>query len=84
MALADRLKNLFKQGEGAVGSHKDQSHQAVDKAADMVDQRTHGKYSDKIDKAQQKADEAVDKMGEEGAGGTAQTPGQQGGSGTGA
>ena len=65
MALADRLKRLFKQGEGAVGSHKDQSHQAVDKAADQVNQRTHGKYGDQIDKAQEKADEAINKMGDE-------------------
>jgi hypothetical protein len=62
MALADRLKSLFKQGGGAVASHKDQAHQAVDKVAAEANQRTGGKYGDQIDKAGKKADEAIDQM----------------------
>jgi hypothetical protein len=63
MALLDSLKNLFKQGESQVSQHKDQAHDAVQKAGDEVDKRTGGKYGDKVDTAQQKADDAIDKMG---------------------
>lgn len=94
MALADRFKTLFKQGEGAIASNKGKAHQAVDKAAAEADKRTKGKYSDQIRKAEQKADEAVDdmrepepsgthdRMGEHGATGTEHPQRPQGGGGT--
>jgi MT0933-like antitoxin protein len=74
MALADRLKGLFKKGEGAIASNKDKAHQAVDKAAAEADKRTQGKYSDQIHTAEQKAGDAVDKMDEPGGSGTAGDP----------
>ena len=77
MALADRLKSLFKQGQGAVAANPDKAHQAVDKVAAEVDKRTHGKYGDQIQTAGQKADEAVDKLGEQGGDGTAGNPGSR-------
>jgi MT0933-like antitoxin protein len=79
MALADRLKSLFKQGEGAVAANKDKAHQAVDKVAAEADQRTHGKYSDQIQKAEQKANETVDNMREQEGSGSADRAGDQGG-----
>src|ERR1700744_6160688 len=83
MAFADRLKGLFKQGEGAIAANKDKAHQAVDKAAAEADKRTHGKYSDQIHQAEQKADEAVDRMREQEGGATGQHrgTGDQGGTG---
>ena len=35
------------------------SDQAIDKAGDAVDSATDGKFSDQVDAAQQKADEAI-------------------------
>jgi hypothetical protein len=64
MALADRLKRLVKQGEGVIASNKDTAHQVVDKVAAEADKRTRGKYSNKIRKAERKAGEAVDRMGD--------------------
>ena len=77
MAFADRLKGLFKQGQGAVASNPDKAHEAVDKAAAAADKLTHGKYGDQIQPAGQKADEAVDKLGEQGGDGTAGNPGSR-------
>jgi hypothetical protein len=79
MALADRLKSLFKQGGGAVASHKDQAHQAVDKVAAEANKRTGGRYDDQIDKAEKKADEAIEQMDDPaGRGQGAHPPGGQG------
>ncbi|CCH78892.1 conserved hypothetical protein [Nostocoides japonicum T1-X7] len=43
--------------------HADQvekvSDQAIDKAGDVVDEKTGGKYADQVDTAQQKADDAI-------------------------
>lgn len=74
MAFADRLKSLFKQGEGVVASNKDKAHQAVNTAAEQADKRTGGKYSDQIRRAEQKAGDAVDKMGDEEGSGSAGAP----------
>jgi TRAP-type C4-dicarboxylate transport system substrate-binding protein len=62
MALLDSLKNLFKQGGSQVAAHKDQAHQAVQKVGDEVDKRTGGKYEGQVDSAQQKADDAINKL----------------------
>lgn len=66
MALADRLKSLFKSGESAVSTHKDQAHDAVKKVADEADKRTGGKYDSQIDSAEQKANDAIEKMDDTG------------------
>jgi len=55
MALLDKLKGLVKEREGQIRS-------AVDKAGDFVDDKTKGKYHDKIAKAGEKADKALDKV----------------------
>jgi len=60
MGLADKLKNLTKKAEDAAAGHKDQMHQAVQKAEAAADQRTGGKYHDQIQKAGAKADAFVD------------------------
>jgi MT0933-like antitoxin protein len=71
MAFADKLKDILKQGEGALAANKDKAHEAVNKVADQADKRTQGKYSEQIRNAEQKAGEAVDKIAERGAGGPA-------------
>lgn len=63
MGLGDKFKNLAKQAQDAVADHKDQIHDAVDKVSVAADQRTHGKYTDKIARFGQKAGSAVDRVG---------------------
>ena len=40
-----------------IDEHDDKVDQAIEKAGDLVDDRTDGKYADKIDKAQDVAQE---------------------------
>jgi ABC-type transporter Mla subunit MlaD len=55
MSFLDKAKDAL-QGKG------DQVSDAIDKAADVIDDKTGGKHSDKIDAAADKAKEAVDKL----------------------
>jgi hypothetical protein len=57
MGILDRLKGLLK-GKGK------QVESAIDKAADVADDKTGGKYSDQIDTAADKAKDVVDKLDE--------------------
>ncbi len=45
-----------------VDQHADKITDGIDKAADFIDEKTGGKFADKIDMVQTKADEMVDKM----------------------
>jgi DNA-binding protein H-NS len=63
MGLTDRLKGLTKKAEETAVEHKDQIHQAVEKAEVTADQRTGGKYHEQIQKAGAKADSLVDGLG---------------------
>ncbi|HEV2924767.1 MAG TPA: antitoxin [Solirubrobacteraceae bacterium] len=60
MGIADRLKGLTSKAEDAAAEHKDQIHEAVEKAQVAADERTGGKYHDQIQKAAAKADTLVD------------------------
>ena len=57
MGLFDKVKNL-------AGQHADKVDGAIDKAADMADERTGGKYADHIDKGAEAAKGFVDGDGE--------------------
>jgi MT0933-like antitoxin protein len=54
MGFLDKLKDLVSKNKGAVDS-------AIDKAGDVVDQKTQGKYAQHVDKVQDAAKKAVDK-----------------------
>jgi ABC-type transporter Mla subunit MlaD len=60
MGIADKLKGLTNKAEDKAAEHKDQIHEAVEKAEAAADQRTGGKYHDQIQKAAAKADTFVD------------------------
>ncbi|MEU6941057.1 antitoxin [Streptomyces rubiginosohelvolus] len=47
MSAMDKIKKMLK-------GHEDQAGKGVDKAGDMVDDRTKGKYSGQVDSAQDK------------------------------
>ncbi|TSD96651.1 antitoxin [Skermania sp. ID1734] len=52
--LADKAKDLASE-------HKDQVEAAVEKAGDIVDEKTGGKFAQVVDKAQEAAKNALDK-----------------------
>ncbi|MEU1123562.1 antitoxin [Streptomyces sp. NPDC005899] len=74
MGFLDNLKAKLAPAKDKVGDlaqqHGDKIDQGLDKAARTVDQRTKGKYSDKITSGTQKAKEAVDRLGQKNAGGS--------------
>lgn len=55
MSILDKLKGLLK-GKG------EQANSAIDKVADVADDKTGGKYTEKIEDAADKAKEIVDKL----------------------
>jgi ElaB/YqjD/DUF883 family membrane-anchored ribosome-binding protein len=64
MGLADRLKRLTKKAEDTADEHKDQIHEAVQKAEVAADQRTGGAYHEQIQNAGAKVDGFVDRIKE--------------------
>ena len=62
MALSDKLKDLRSKAEEAVVERKDQINQAVQKAGEVADQRTGGRYHEKIQKVGGKAVGLVDSL----------------------
>ncbi len=53
MGFMDKIKDM-------VSSNTDKAKQGIDKAGDMIDDKTGGKFADKIDMAQEKAAGMVD------------------------
>jgi antitoxin protein of toxin-antitoxin system len=60
MGIADKLKDLKTKAVDATVEHNDKIHGAVEKAAATADERTGGKYHDRIQKAGAKASSIVD------------------------
>ncbi|MGV0642055.1 antitoxin [Mycolicibacterium sp. XJ879] len=58
MAFLDKVKNL-------VARNADKVDTAIDKAGDVVDQKTQGKYAQHVDKAQDAAKKYVNKSNPE-------------------
>ena len=54
MGFLDKIKNL-------ASKNADKVEMAIDKAGDIVDQKTQGKYAGQVDKVQDAAKKAVDK-----------------------
>ncbi|MBY6413102.1 antitoxin [Rhodococcus sp. BP-252] len=59
MGFADNLKGLVDKGKKAAAENSDKIESAVDKAGDFIDNKTGGKYSDKVDKVQEAAKKAI-------------------------
>jgi hypothetical protein len=53
---------LLDKAKGLLGKHDEQAKQGIDKVADVVDDKTGGKHTEKIDDAAEKAKGAVDKL----------------------
>ncbi|MFJ9245786.1 antitoxin [Streptomyces sp. NPDC101776] len=54
MSFMDKVK-------GMLGQHSDQAKQGVDRAGDMIDERTGGKHAKQVDMAQDKANDFIDR-----------------------
>ncbi|MDJ0393876.1 antitoxin [Rhodococcus sp. G-MC3] len=59
MGFADNLKGLVGKGKQVAADNSDKIEGAVDKAAHFIDNKTDGKYADKVDKVQQAAKNAI-------------------------
>jgi hypothetical protein len=57
MSMFDNIKDKV---QGLVDEHGDKAGQGLDKAGDLVDQRTGGQHSDQIDQGVEKAKNALD------------------------
>lgn len=56
--FVDKAKDLASE-------HEDQVTEGIDKAADMADEKTDGKYSEQVDQGAEKAKEYVEGLDEE-------------------
>ncbi|WP_345983317.1 antitoxin [Streptomyces sp. DSS69] len=78
MGFLDNLKAKLEPAKDKVSDlaqqHGGKIEQGLDKAARTVDEKTKGKYTDKIGTGTRKAKEAVDKLGQKD-GGAPGTPG---------
>ncbi|MFE0646312.1 antitoxin [Streptomyces sp. NPDC058877] len=78
MALLDSLKAKLAPAKDKVADlaqqHGEKIDHGLDKAAKMVDEKTKGKYSDKIRSGTGKAKDAIDRIGHKDGG----TPGEGG------
>jgi hypothetical protein len=61
MGMFDKLKG--KAAELA-GEHGDKADQGLDKAAEVADEKTGGKYTDQINSGAEKAKDAMDNLGQ--------------------
>jgi len=59
MSIVDKVKEFL-------GQHGDKVDEAIDKAGDVVDDKTGGKYADKVDMAQKRAKKMAHETDEEG------------------
>ena len=61
----DLAKDLGGKAKDTVTEHSDKIDDGIDKAAEFVDDKTKGKYTDKIGTVQSKAHEAVGKIADD-------------------
>ena len=57
MSMFDNIKDKV---QGLVDEHGDKAGEGIDKAGDLVDEKTGGQYSEQIDSGADKAKDALD------------------------
>jgi hypothetical protein len=65
MGFLDKLKGMMGKGMEAAADHEDKIDDGIDKVAEVVNDKTDGKYSDQIDSGAEKAKDFVEGMGDE-------------------
>ncbi|MEU6194123.1 antitoxin [Streptomyces sp. NPDC047061] len=63
----DGLKNLADKAKDVAEEHGDAIGTGLEKAGDLVDERTDGKYTEQIDTGVSQAQQLVQRLGEQGA-----------------
>ncbi|MFD8816832.1 antitoxin [Streptomyces sp. NPDC059627] len=63
----DGLKNLADKAKDIAEEHGEVIGTGLEKAGDLVDERTDGKYTEQIDTGVSKAQQLVQRLGEQGA-----------------
>ena len=61
MGIMDEAKVKMEEAKDLLSKGAEKAEEAIEKAGDVLDQKTQGKYADKIDKVQEAAKKAVDK-----------------------
>jgi MT0933-like antitoxin protein len=74
MGLSDRMKDLRSKAESAVVERKDQIQETVQKVGEAADQRTGGKYHERIQKAGEKTAGFVEGLDRQSSDVAAETP----------
>jgi hypothetical protein len=69
MGFGDRFKDLTQQAKEKVAENREKIQEAVDAASVAANERTNGKYANKIMKVNQKTGSALDKLGADAAAG---------------
>jgi hypothetical protein len=59
MGIMDKVRSMF-------GQHADKAETGIEKAGDVVDDKTGGKYESQVDKGQDAARDALGKLSDEG------------------
>ncbi|WP_217545821.1 antitoxin [Streptomyces sp. GbtcB6] len=62
----DGLKNLADKAKDIAEDHGDAIGTGLEKAGDLVDERTDGKYTEQVDTGVSKAQQLVQRLGEQG------------------
>lgn len=60
--MFESLKNLKDKAEDIVEAHGEAVGEGLDKAGDIIDDRTDGKYGDQIDTGVEKAKDLVERL----------------------
>ena len=53
MGLMDEAKELAEKAKDLAAGHEDQAKAALDKAGDLIDEKTGDKYKDQVDQGQE-------------------------------
>ncbi|MER5884008.1 antitoxin [Streptomyces sp. NPDC001941] len=61
--MFDALKNLKQKAEELAETHGDKISGGLEKVGDLVDDKTGGKYSEKIDTGVDKAQDMIERLG---------------------
>lgn len=56
---------LFDKAKDLAGQHSDKVNDGIDRAGDMIDEKTDNKYADKVDQGQEAAKNFLNKDGNE-------------------
>ena len=56
--------SIMDKAKGLLGKNRDKAKDGVDKAADVIDDKTGGKHTDKIESGAEKAKDIIDDLAE--------------------